>query len=125
MLYKSLMAERGSNSRQGRGRPKKHGLPPCTYVPPTTSAALASNTLTIVTTSIPPSHPPHTQEFIMILNIRYVEPGPQPLFPLSLLHLHPYLQEVRPTLHQNLVPHLPLSPVTLVQRVLKPPCPPL
>ena len=81
MLYRLLMAGRAPDFRQGRGRPRKHGLPLRTCAPPTASTAPVSTTPTTATTSTPPGHPPHTQEFVMIPNPRYVESGPQPSFP--------------------------------------------
>ena len=54
------MAGQGSSSGQGRGRLKKHGLPPHTCAPPNTFTSSAFTTPTTTTTSTPPSHPPHT-----------------------------------------------------------------
>ena len=79
-----------------------------TRAPPTTTTALVSTTPTTATISTPFDHPPHTQEFVIIPNFRYVELRPQPSFPFSLLHLHPNLQEVRLAPYLYLVPLLPL-----------------
>ena len=75
-LYRSHMVGRGSSSEQGRDRMRKHGLPPRIRALPTISTVPASTTPTTATISTPPSHPPHTQEFVMISNPGYVEPGP-------------------------------------------------
>ena len=71
-LYKSLIAGLGSSFGRGKGRLRKHGLPPHTRAPPTSFTALASTIPTTATTFTPPSHPPHTQEFVMIPNPRYM-----------------------------------------------------
>ena len=77
MLYRSLMARQEHGSGLDKGRPRKHGLPPHTRAPPTNSTTLVSTT----TPSFAPlGHSPHTEEFVMIPNLGYVESGPQPLF---------------------------------------------
>ena len=75
------MLRRGSSSGQGRGRPRKHDLPPHICTSPTVSTAPASTTSTAATTSTTSSHSPHTQKFVMISNPKYVESRPQPSFP--------------------------------------------
>ena len=52
MLYKSVMAGQTPGSERGRGRPRKHGLPPRTYAPPTISTMPASTTPTIDGSSV-------------------------------------------------------------------------
>ena len=54
---------------------------PYTHAPPTTSTVPTSTTPTTATTSTHPGHPLHAQEFGMIPNLGYVEPGSQPSFP--------------------------------------------
>ena len=124
MLYKSLMAGRGSSSGRGRVRLRKYSLPFRTCAPPTTLIVLASTTPTTANTSTPPSHPPHTQEFVMIPKFEYVEPRPQPLFPPqpSLPPPPPLGGEV----HTSPVPGstISLSLASLVHRVPTPPRPP-
>ena len=78
MLYRLLMAGRGPDSERGRGRSRKHGLPPHTHAPPTTSTALASITSTTTTIFALPSHYLYIQEFVMIFNLGYVELESQP-----------------------------------------------
>ena len=77
MLYRLVMAGRTPSSRRGRGRPRKHGLPPAPRTPPTTSTTPASTT-SAGGSSVPPS--PYTQEFVMIPNPGYHNSEPQPLF---------------------------------------------
>ena len=110
ILYGSVMAGRTPGSGRGRGKPRKHGLSPCTRALPTTSTLPASTTPTSDRCSVPPD--PHSQEFVMIPNSRYHNSEPQSSFS----------QEVRPAV--SLLLHLPLPPVSLVHKVLKPPYPP-
>ena len=79
MLHILLMARRGPGSGWGRGRLRKHDLPPRTRAPSTTSTMPASTTPATNASSAIPGYSPHFQEFVMIPNPGYVELGPQPL----------------------------------------------
>ena len=57
------------SSGRGRGRPKKHSLPPRIRGLPTTSTVLVSTIPVSDASSIPLG--PHTQEFVMIPNRGY------------------------------------------------------
>ena len=75
ILYKSLMAGRGSGFRRGKGRPRKHGLPSHTRGPSITFIVPTSTTPTTAAAFSPPAHFPHTQEFVIIPNPEHVESG--------------------------------------------------
>ena len=117
-LYKLVMVGWTPGSRRGRGRLRKHGLPPRTRSPPTTSTAPASTTLA-GGSSVP--HGPHIQEFVMMPNPGYHNSKTQLSFSRQVSPPPPHLQEVRPAV--SLLLRLPL--VSLVRRVPRPPCPPL
>ena len=59
MSYRLLITEQAPSSGQGRGRPRKHGLPSRTHAQPTTSTAPMSTTPTTTATSAPPGHSPY------------------------------------------------------------------
>ena len=77
MLYRLVIAGRTLGSGRGRGKPKKHDLPPCTRTPPTAITTPVSTTLE-GGSFVPPG--PHTQEFIMTPNLGHHNSEPQPLF---------------------------------------------
>ena len=83
------MARRTPSSGRGKGRPRKHGLPPHTCTAPTTSSTPASTT-PVGGSFVPPG--PHTQEFVMIPNIDY------------------HNSELQPSFQQQTFPPLPLPP---------------
>ena len=79
MLYRLVMAGRTPGFGRGRGRPRKHGLPPCTRASPTTSTFPASTIPASDGSSVPPV--PHTHEFVMIPNFGYHNLEHHPSFP--------------------------------------------
>ena len=110
-----------TGSRRGRGRLRKHGLPPRTHAPPTTSTTPTLTTPTSDGCFVPPG--PHIQEFVMIPNPGYHNSGPQPSFLQQASSPPcPHLQEVRPAV--SLLLCLPLPSISLIHKVPRPPRPP-
>ena len=74
---------------------------------------------------MPPGHPPHTQEFVVIPKFEYMEPRPQPLFPPQ--PSPPPPPPLGGEAYTSPVPSstLSLSSASLVYRVPMPPHPPL
>ena len=78
-LYRLFMAERGSfGFGWGRGRSMVYPLALMLRLPPLLHLLLSLPQLVLPP---PPSHPPYTQEFVMIPNPWHVKRRSQPLFP--------------------------------------------
>ena len=77
MLYKPVMTGWTPSYGQGRDRSRKHGLPPRTRAPPTTTSIVSASTTPVSDgCSVPPG--PHTQKFVIIPNPGYHNSGPRP-----------------------------------------------